>query len=328
MAKFYGKLRRKIYLFDQTQTSLQSVIFNKISTVPFKIFARNTFVIMITIWMIACSAKQSASEGDQDSSAAAIVGDSSSVSSTSSSEDFPAGLLFKDNETFFKALAEKKFIEGELIDISFITEDLVSVDENESVQLSVALIQSGVGEYSGAREGVQYATIHCMLVVFNRVGGEQVFRDFLSLGDVESQGLVSGDIEAEEIKIAEKKTAVMIHFRSSEEGAGDYGFRKDDAALYVFVKSKLASVLEMNLEDFQFTSDEQGSYSERRSTTEFKVLESKTNGFNDFSLFTSITTSSSGEAEPTEGEEPESAENESMNEPAIYKWDGTKYVIQ
>jgi hypothetical protein len=235
----------------------------------------------------------------------------------------PQGLLFRDNETFFKALVEKKFVAGELIDISFITEDFASVERDDSAKLSVALIRSGEGTYAGAREDIQYATIHCLLVVFTSVGEEQVFRDFLSLGDVESQGLISGDIEAEEIKIAGDKAAALIHFKSSEEGAGDYGFRKDDVALYVFSKGKLTSVLEANLDDFQFSSDEQGSYSERTSTTEFKVLETQTKGFNDISLLTTTSINVTGEEEST-GDA--SAEPDSPMEPIIYKWDGARYV--
>ncbi|WP_133259623.1 hypothetical protein [Pseudochryseolinea flava] len=238
------------------------------------------------------------------------------------SEQLPEGLLFKDNETFFKALVEKKFVAGELIDITFITENLVSVEEGESAQLSVALIQSGEGEYVGGREGIQYATVHCMLVVFKKVGEEQVFRDFVSLGDVESQGLVSGSIEGEEIKITDDNAAVLIHFKSSEEGAGDYGFRKDDASLYVFVKSKLTSVLEMTLEDYQFSSDEHGDYSERSSVTEIKVLDSKSNGLYDISLHTTVNVSVTKDEESYDGND---AIEEAPVDPITYRWDGVKY---
>jgi hypothetical protein len=279
--------------------------------------------IIYVLLLFACSGQPAGPVGSSD----AINATTDTISKTlGSMEILPEGLLFKDNETFFRALVEKKFVTGELIDIVFITENLVSVDEGEPVKLSVALIKSGEGMYSGARAEIQYATIHCLLVVFKWVGDEQVFRDFLSLGDVESQGLISGDIEAEEIKIAGDKTAVLIHFKSSEEGAGDYGFRKDDAALYAFVKGKLSSVLEMTLDDFQFSSDEQGSYSERTSTTEFKVLETQSNGFYDVWLLTTTSISVTGEEQAADINT--SPEREDDIAPVIYKWDGNRYIVK
>jgi hypothetical protein len=278
--------------------------------------------MLAALLLPACSTHPPALPDNHDSS---LIANDTAIGRAVQEETMPEGLLFKDNETFFKALVEKKFVAGELIDIAFITDNLVSDGGTDPSKYSVALIRSGEGTYAGPREGIQYATIHCLLAVFKQVNEEQLFRDFRSLGDVESQGLISGDIEAEPIEISGNHHAVLIHFKSSEEGAGDYGFRKDDASLYVFVNNKLTSVLDVTLDDFEFSSDEQGSYRERTRMTEFKILETQTDGFNDISLLTTTSISVTGEEESTD-ETPSADASAEATSPTVYKWNGARYA--
>jgi hypothetical protein len=156
--------------------------------------------------------------------------------------------------------------------------------------------------------------------------------DHVDLGSSENFGLYAYGMDGEAIMLSDERYGVLIHNKSSEEGAGDSGFRRDVVSLYVFLKGKITSVFETTVDDFHFSSDEQGSWYESTTTVQIAVLEEKANGLFNLSTVSSTATNGSEpeEAEATEESVPE-MQPENPTEPSsddntsTLKWNGKEY---
>jgi hypothetical protein len=235
----------------------------------------------------------------------------------------------KDTDTLFNFLARRELVQGQFSFVSVVTSNFIDVSHlaKERPLLGV-LVVSGEGAYAGGRQDVQFATQYAVFAVLEwNENSELQLVDHLDLGKTESQGLYAFEVDGTEMTLAEGRNGVLIHSKSSEEGAGDGGFRRDDVVLYVLMNDKITPVLETNLEDYGFSSDEQGSWEERTSTTEITPLEEATNGLVDLLIrTTTVTNGSTPEEETEQPEEPaEEGTEEPVEENPVFKWTGKSY---
>jgi hypothetical protein len=247
-------------------------------------------------------------------------------------------------DTLFNTLAKLNVVHGNFVSVTSITENFLDAnDPSSSRQLLAYLIQSGEGQYGGMHEGVPFETVYSVLAIFEDREGDLNYITHLELAASSSGGLVVSTTEGEEIKLTDGKYGVMIHNKSSEEGAGDSGFRRDEGELYVLVNGKPEKVFQTTLDDFSFASNETDSYGEQTTTVALSVLDSKTNGLFDIQTVKSTTGNSWTEEEETPSEESEESDESSEeteeteeSEPAeeevddgvdLYKWNGTSYEI-
>jgi hypothetical protein len=221
-------------------------------------------------------------------------------------------------------------LEGELMGVTVMTESFIDINPGHGKRdLLAALIETGVGEYTGLREG-SYETTHAVLAVFEQKDGDYSLVAQTNVGDGGGYGIKLFTTTGETVSLMPGGEAVMVHSKSSESGAGDYGFRKDDVSIYILVNNSITSVFETTLEDYQFTSDEQTSTAEQTITSEINVLESITKGLYDIRLFTTTVLSRTGD--DSEGEaEKESKDKIPDPEPdtgQLFAWDGSHYQLR
>lgn len=217
-----------------------------------------------------------------------------------------------NTDTLFNMLARLDAVHGSFVAAEKITENFIDAANPESKRVFIAfLIQSGEGEYGGMHSDVAFETIFSVLAIFEMADDELTYVTHAEVDVSSSGGLILSTAEAEQIKLAEEKYGVLVHSKSSEEGAGDSGFRRDDASLHVLMDGKIEVVFKETLDDFSFASNETDSYGEQTTTVELTVLDSKTNGL--FDIQTVRTTSGNSwteveEEEPAADESDESAE--------------------
>jgi hypothetical protein len=285
------------------------------------------WAVLLSVGVAACTISQPATTETKN------VSDSiaQSKDSVSTTEDLSAFLnsTLKDADTLFNALVQKNIINGEFESVTVITENLIDVAGTRSDGYMAALVCSGEGQYGGINPEIKFATVHVYLAVFELKDDRYELLTAIPVGDTGGHGLYASFATSEELKISEDQFAAMVHFNSSEEGAGDYGFRKDEADVYVLKNKNIVKAITVTFEDFQFSSDEQGSYAERTITSTLSILDTKTNGLFDLSINTTETSSGSepeeSEEAPSETDNIEADESSPETGPSLYKWDGTRY---
>jgi hypothetical protein len=297
----------------------------------------NVLAAIFLVAVFSCS-KASSSTEHVDSTAAVAVqdtlanvqpGDSVIINYATPVE----GL--QGTDTLFNYLARLQLVQGEFQTAEVVTNSFIDTNNLSREGLIALLVITGEGEYNGGRENIQFATQHALLAVFEWTKeGSLVLVDHLDLGTSENFGLYAYDVGGEALMLSDDRYGVLIHNKSSEEGAGDGGFRKDVVSLYVFVKGKITAVFETTVNDFQFSSDEQGSWYESTTTVQVTVLEEKTNGLFDLGTVSSTVTNGSEPEEEESGEEsapqqePENpTEPSSEDNNATFKWNGEAYEL-
>jgi hypothetical protein len=252
-------------------------------------------------------------------------------------------------------LLEISSMDGSLISSEIITHDVLDVSAPGGERELIAIwIQTGAGEYQGTRER-EYQTVYSRLAVFERA---DTVTALLNLKDFESvsQGLYLYEQTVETFDLTATHQAIVIHHLSSEEGAGDSGFSKDEIEVYAIKENELYTIFSTPLNESSFSSDEMGSYSESNTTRELKILEESSNGLFDISIYAVTSETSFEEPEETEELDSESqpdseesseeeteltadqsdasespdnddASKEEYEPPTIiYRWNGTQYL--
>jgi hypothetical protein len=229
-------------------------------------------------------------------------------------------------DTLYNILARLKLLEGELVGVTVMTESFVAINSGPGKkELVAALIETGIGEYTGLREA-SHETTHAVLAVFEWQNDGYSLVAQANVGDGGGYGIKLFTTTAETVSLMPGGEAVMIHSKSSESGAGDYGFRKDDVAIYILLNNSITSVFETTLEDYQFTSDEQTATAERTVTSEINVLETVTKGLYDIRQFTTTVLSRTDDEEESEKEPKADEASTSQPDPGqLFTWDGSHY---
>jgi hypothetical protein len=289
----------------------------------------STFCTCLALtFLISCSRQGKDEKSDEDTLAVEKFPEMEMDSSTSDISQ-PISIL-ENADTLFNIMARQKLLEGEFMGVTVMTESFIDLKAGRKKRnLLAALIETGVGEYTGGREG-SYETTHAVLAVFEQKDEGLSLVAHANVGEGGGYGLKLFTTTAETVSLMPEGEAVMIHSKSSESGAGDYGFRKDDVSIYILLNDAITSVFETTLEDYQFTSDEQTSTAEQTITSEINVLESITKGMYDIRLFTTTVLSGTGDAEEDGGEQDKS-DNTPESEPdpgQLYVWDGRHYQLR
>ncbi|MEO7990983.1 MAG: hypothetical protein ABI663_15655 [Chryseolinea sp.] len=220
-------------------------------------------------------------------------------------------------DSLFNILARKQIVRGTLGDVALITNKLLDPAAlNDSRNLLAVLIHSGEGE--GYQ--TEFETEYSILAVFEQRDGQVTLLDYADLGEVTNYGLQKFSMEADSIMLAENRFAIMVHNKSSEEGAGDSGYRRDFAQLYVFLNNKLINVFEKTIDDFSFASDESDYYRETTITTTLTILPEKTND-----LFNIQVTTVGDNREISDKEDTESKDATEEAGDGKYQWNGKVY---
>lgn len=252
----------------------------------------------------------------------------------------------REIDTIFNLLVQhESTVKGVFMDASVVTESLLDVENPKSSENYIMiLVHTGDGVYAGLREDIEYETEYSWLVVLREIAEGYEYVDHANLGESYSHGLVAGYTEGDAIELASGKFAAVIHSKSSEEGAGDYGYKRDNAQLFALDGNKILKIFDVNIEDSSFSSNEMGSWVEQNSTTELKVLDSETMGLYDLMTTTTESLKQSepddeegGEVEESDedatGNGSDDAEASSTDEPEddgidIYVWNGKEYVLK
>ena len=308
--------------------------------------SRTTLFLTLALFISCGTQKSDSSENDSTAVAhkEAVTGEPQAESDAPASE---VDASLNASDTLYNVLARAGALQGEFIALSVVTENFLDANSlDKSRNLLAVIVWTGAGEYQGARDGFDYETEFATLAVFEETENGYKIIDHAAVGESYNHGLVGGTTEAESLQLSEEQFAVITHAQSSEEGAGDYGFRKDEASIYVLLNNKISSVFEFTPDDYVFSSNEMGSSADRTITSELSVLEEMTKGLFDIQLNTTQTENISEEPSeeedtesPEESEEPaeeseeqedaaESEETESGEEEnpiTVYKWNGTKY---
>lgn len=282
------------------------------------------FALSITIFF-ACTTQNKNEATSSDSTAIdTLVVANASPSETSEPVNWASpveGLLNADS--LFNILARQKRVRGKFEAVTVLTEELLDAGNlTSSRNLLAVLVHSSEEENES---NTKYAGV----AAFERQATQVILLDFVNLGGTTSYGLQQNSIDGDSIQLAENKFAVLLHYKSSEEGAGDSGFRKDYGEVHVLLNNKLTKIFETGLEDFGFSSNETDSYYEHTTTTVLTVLPEKTKGL--FNLQTNTSTISTGFDETEEGEEAEppaedtAEEGEQTDGMRTYQWNGTEY---
>ena len=226
------------------------------------------------------------------------------------------------SDTLFNFLARKKIVQGEFGDVSILTDKLIDPGNlmNEKRHLAV-LVHSG----EGAGYNTKFASLYTVLAVFELQADQVIMIDAVNLGEATSYGIKTGVTEGDSVMLAENEFAARVHYRDAEEGAGDSGYRRESAEVYVLLNNRLVKVFESDIEDFSFASDEQSYYRETTITTTLTVLTEKTNGLFNLQITTSRTGTELEEDQPTKSESGESV-NEEKKRDGIYQWNGKAYI--
>ena len=291
----------------------------------------SAFAVLLLFVTFSCSKNSTTSE-TVDSSALAIdqgmiVGNAEDSVTYAQPVEGLQGV-----DTLFNYLARLQLLQGEFESAEIITSSFIDPKASSRDGLIALLVTTGEGQYNGGRENIQFATQHALLAVFDKTEKGLVLLSSLDLGSSENFGLYAYEIAGEALMLSNERYGVLIHNKSSEEGAGDSGFRKDVVSLYVFLNNVISPVLETTIDDFQFSSDEQGSWYESTTTVQLAALEEKTNGLFDLSTVSSTATNGS-EPEGDEATEESVPEMEpenptdpsSDNNTATFKWNGETY---
>ena len=116
-------------------------------------------------FLIGCS-HQRGQEKNEDKLAVEGVPEMEMDSSTS---DISQPIATLENaDTLYNILARQKLLEGELMGVTVMTESFVDIKKGgKKRNLLAALIETGVGEYTGLREG-SYESTHAVLAVFEQ----------------------------------------------------------------------------------------------------------------------------------------------------------------
>jgi len=225
-------------------------------------------------------------------------------------------------DSLFNILARKQIVRGTLGSVTLITNMLLDPSVlNDSRNLLAVLVLSGEGE--GYQ--TQFATEYSILAVFEQRDGQVTLVDYADLGETTNYGLQMFSTEADSIMLAENRFAILLHNKSSEEGAGDSGYRRDFAQLYILVNNKLTNVFERTLDDFSFASNESDYYRETTITTTLTVLPEKTNDLFNIEV---VTVGDKREISNEEDTESEAVAEEAQSEEAgdgKYQWSGKVY---
>jgi hypothetical protein len=273
--------------------------------------------------LINCSQQVKDEKGSDDNRAVETFAEMEMDSSSADISQVIANL--EGSDTLFNILARLHLLEGELVGITVMTESFVDLNSGPKKRnLLAALIETGVGEYTGSREA-SHETTHAVLAVFERNLDGVFLIAHANVGEGGGYGLKLFPTTAETISLAPSAEAVMIHSKSSESGAGDYGFRKDDVSIYILLDNAITSVFETTLDDYQFTSDEQTRTAEQTISSEINILETASKGLFDIRLFTTTVLSRTGQNESEENnEETNDSEPDSGQ---LFKWNGSRYQV-
>lgn len=254
-----------------------------------------------------------------------------------SSSAVPNTSLTELDTVFNLLVRNESSVKGTFADASVVTESLLNVGNPTATEnYLMILVHTGEGEYAGLRDGIKFGTEYSWLVVLKEIAEGYEYVDHADLGGRESHGLVAEFTEGGELELMPGKFAAIIHSKGSEEGAGDYGYKRDNAQLFALNGDKIIKIFDVNLEDSNFSSNEMGSWSEQTSTTELKSLQSITMGL--FDLMTTTVTESR-QSDPDEDEVESDSEEEQNNEAAsseedtddgidVYVWNGKEYVLK
>jgi len=225
-------------------------------------------------------------------------------------------------DSLFNTLVRNGIIQGEFSGFVQVDNFIDADHLDGSRNLLAGFFQAGEGEYTGIREGQTYATVHSVLAIFESTETGYRLVDYITADDGAISNLVISSTEAEAIQLTSTLSAVMLHSKSSEEGAGDSGYNRDNAEIYVLLNDKITSVLQIALEDSGFSSNEIDAYYQYSNTSQLEILDIGTNGLFDLKV---TTTSTSSGTEEEESDTQESTEEENQG-PVIYKWNGNQYI--
>lgn len=284
---------------------------------------KNALMALVLVTAFSCG-KRSASSEIVDSAALEVAQDT--LENTEDNRNFAQpvdGLQGVD--TLFNHLARLQLLQGEFESAQIITNAFIDPATLSGDGLIAALVTTGEGEYNGGRENIQFATQHAVLAVFKQSDDGLTMLNSLDLGSSENFGLYACDISGEALMLSEERYGVLIHQTSYEEGAGDSGFRKDDVSLYVLLNNEITLAFETTIDDFQFSSDEQGSWYESTTTVELATPGEKTNGLFDLSTVSSTATNGSEPEEDEIAMVPENPTEPLSGGTATFKWNGEMY---
>ena len=224
-------------------------------------------------------------------------------------------------DSLFNILVRKQIVRGTLDRVTLITDKLLDpAGLTDSRSLLAVLVHSGEGEGYQTK----FATAYSVLAVFEQHDDHVTLVDYADLGEVTNYGLQQASTEADSIMLAENHFAIVIHNKSSEEGAGDSGYRRDFAQIYIVLNNKLTNVFEKTIDDFSFASNESDYYRETTITTTLTVLPEKTNGLFNIQVTTAGDNRVISEEEDTESQYPtEEAKSEASD--GRYQWNGKVY---
>ena len=309
----------------------------------------------LTLIVFACIFACAPSESSQSSSDIAATNEAKENADQLDSLIYTYNFVGSDATQLADELQKINPMQGSLMGSEIISEKVLDVtDINGERELFAIWIKAGAGEYQGNRES-EYQTVYSRLAVFETA---DTVTTLVSLKDFESQsqGLYLYEETVETFDLTSSRQAIVIHHMSSEEGAGDSGFSKDEIEVYAIKDNELYSIFSTPLNESSFSSDEMGSYSESNTTRELKILEESTNGLFDISIYAVTSETSFEEPEETEeldsesqpaseenaeeeteptaddsddGESPDNddASKEEYEPPTIvYRWNGTDYV--
>lgn len=224
-------------------------------------------------------------------------------------------------DSLFNLLARKQIVRGTFGDVDVLTDQFIDPDNlSNSKKLLAVLVHSGEGE----GYNTQFATLYTVLAVFEQQADQVALIDFVDLGEGGSYGIQQSTTEGDSVMLAENKFAARVHYLASEEGAGDSGYRKESAEVYVLLSNKLVKVFESDLEDFSFASNEEDYYRETTITTTFQVLPEKTKNLFNLQISTSGSRTELEEGEDAKNENAESMDEDKMRD-GIYQWNGKVY---
>jgi len=235
-------------------------------------------------------------------------------------------------DSLVTVLKRERDIDGEIFDVSVVSDHFLNAaDPMHARDLIAILIQSGDGTYEGSREWpggvpIPFQSVYSILAVYEDTPDGFLLIANADLETASSSGLVASSLDAEKVQLRNNQYAALVHLRSSEEGAGDSGFTRDIAYLYVLLDFHLISTMEFPIMDEGFSSDEVSRGSSYSTTTEFTILETSTKGLLDIRLVS--TSTSSMESDASEMGDSMAAQgyyDSNDNSDMIFKWSGTAY---
>lgn len=221
-------------------------------------------------------------------------------------------------DSLFNILVRKKVVRGEFEGVKLITNRVLDAAKPDDTRnLLAVLVLTSLTPIENNYGTIQYA----VLAIFEQHDDSVSVVDFADLGEGGSYGIRESHTEADSMMLAENRFAIVVHNKSSEEGAGDSGYRKDDAELYFLINNKLTKIFECTIDDFYFVSNESDSYYERTSTTTIAPQPEKSKGL--FNL--KVTTVTDQRAITEESDDSEDKEDKLKNEDGLFKWNGKSY---